>query len=188
MFRVAAGVCLCLVPLFLVGIPVQWPALGAAVVLVVVYAVRKRSVLRWRLVPWRLVLLVEGLFLVVTAAGRGRFGLDVFLAHATGQSGSALGVLRTAAVGAMASNGVNNLPSYLALERVADHSPNQLLGLLLGSNLGRLILIWGSLATLLWRERCLARGIVISAREFATVGLIGVPILLVTSWAALVFG
>ncbi len=107
------------------------------------------------------------------------------LGHLAGHSESALGVLRTAGAGAASSNVVNNLPSYLALERVADGRKDQLFGLLLGSNLGPLILLWGSLATLLWRERCKARGVRVSAWEFARVGLVGVPVLLVVSWAGL---
>lgn len=54
----------------------------------------------------------------------------------------------------------------------------------LGTNAGPLILLWGSLATL-WRERCKARGVQISARTFAAVGLVGVPLVLAASWAAL---
>jgi arsenical pump membrane protein len=46
--------------------------------------------------------------------------------------------------------------------------------------------MWGSLATLLWRERCAARGVHISAREFATVGVIGVPLLLTAAVLGLI--
>ena len=111
--------------------------------------------------------------------------LDRLLGHLAGHSESSLGVLRTAGVAAGTSNLANNLPSYLALERVADGRKDQLLGLLLGTNLGPLVLLWGSLATLLWRERCKARGVHIGPWEFARVGLVGVPILLVVSWAGL---
>jgi arsenical pump membrane protein len=45
--------------------------------------------------------------------------------------------------------------------------------------------IWGSLATLLWRERCKARDVDISVWQFARIGLVGVPLLLVASWGAL---
>jgi arsenical pump membrane protein len=56
---------------------------------------------------------------------------------------------------------------------------------LIGTNLGPLILLWGSLATLLWRERCAARGLRISAKEFVLVGVTGVPLLLATATPAL---
>jgi arsenical pump membrane protein len=184
LFRLGVAVCVAIVPAFVAGVPVEWPAAGAAAVLVAAFAVRRRAALRWSLVPWRLVVIVIGLFLVVTAAGE--HGLDTALAHAAGTSGGAVGVLRTAAVGAAASNAVNNLPAYLAVERVAAGHRDQLLGLLLGTNLGPLLTLWASLATLLWRERCLARGVRVSAREFALTGLIGLPVLLLASWGALV--
>ena len=60
-----------------------------------------------------------------------------------------------------------------------------------GSQAGDLLQIagvWGSLATLLWRERLRARGLDVSARQFAKYGLLGVPVLLVTSTLALAAG
>ena len=62
----------------------------------------------------------------------------------------------------------------------------QLLASLLGTNAGPLVLIWGSLATLLWRERCKAHGATVTAKQFALVGLGGVPLVLTAAWAALV--
>ena len=183
LLRVSAVVCVVVAPFFVTGIPVWITATVAAVVLVVLFAFRSPRRLRMSLIPWRLVLLVEGLFLFIATLGI--HGLDTLLGHLAGHDGSALGVLRTAGAGAGASNLANNLPSYLALERVADGRHDQVFGLLLGTNLGPLILLWGSLATLLWRERCKARGVRISAWEFARVGLIGVPSLLLTSWACL---
>jgi arsenical pump membrane protein len=47
------------------------------------------------------------------------------------------------------------------------------------------VLLWGSLATLLWRERCKARDVNVSAWQFASMGLIGIPIVLVATTAAL---
>jgi arsenical pump membrane protein len=183
LFRVAAGVCVAVAPFFVSGIPVWMTATTAALLLVVLFALRSPRTLKVALLPWRLVLLVWGLFLFIATLGV--HGLDDLLGHLAGHSGSALGVLRTAGVGAGASNLFNNLPSYLALERVTDGRHDQLFGLLLGTNLGPLVLLWGSLATLLWRERCKARGVHVGAREFARVGLLGVPVLLVVGWAGL---
>lgn len=182
-FRVCATVCVVVAPFFVSGWPVWAVATVAAGVLVVVFLVRQPGRLRPSLLPWRLVLMVEGLFLIIATLGI--HGLDTALGHAAGHSDSTLGVLRTAGVGAGASNVANNLPSYLALERVADGRQDQLFGLLLGTNLGPLILLWGSLATLLWRERCKSRGIHVSAWQFARLGVVGVPLLVVTSWACL---
>ena len=183
LFRAAATVCVLVAPFFVSGIPVWATATAAAAVLVAVFAVRSPSRLQFSLLPWKLVVLVEGLFLFVATLGV--HGLDTFLGHVAGHSDSAIGVLRTAGVGAGTSNVANNLPSYLALERVTDGHHDQLLGLLLGTNLGPLILLWGSLATLLWRERCKAREIHVGAWEFARLGIVGVPLLVFVSWAAL---
>ncbi|MDQ6875577.1 MAG: SLC13 family permease [Actinomycetota bacterium] len=183
LFGLSAAVCSAMAPLFVAGVPVQWPALAGAVVLAVAFAWRDPSRLRWGLLPWRLVLLVGGLFLAITAAGP--HGLDSALGNAAGHDSSALAVLRTAGVAAAGSNAVNNLPAYLAMQRVAGGNREQLLGVLLGSNGGPMIALWGSLATLLWRQRCEARGVHIGAWQFARLGLVGVPVLIVATWAAL---
>jgi arsenical pump membrane protein len=49
-----------------------------------------------------------------------------------------------------------------------------------------MVLLWGSLATLLWRERCRARGLEVSAGQFAAFGLLVVPIVLGASTLALI--
>jgi arsenical pump membrane protein len=182
LLRACALACVGVAPIFLTGIPVWTTASVAAIVLAALFAVRDPSRLRFALLPWRLVLLVEGLFLFIATLGR--HGLDDVLQRLAGHDGSAIGVLRITGVGAAASNLFNNLPSYLALERVAD-SPHQMFGLLLGTNLGPLVLLWGSLATLLWHERCKARGLRVSAGQFARLGAAGVPLVLLASWGGL---
>jgi arsenical pump membrane protein len=182
LFRAAATVCVLMAPLFAAGLQPAVVSVTAAVVLVVLFAVRRRGALTVALVPWRLVLLVAGLFCVVTALGT--HGLDRLLGNAAGHDGSFPGLLRTAAVGAAGSNVVNNLPAYLAIERVT-HGVPQTMASLLGTNVGPLITLWASLATLLWRERCKARGVEVSNGQFVTLGLIAVPVMLVASSAAL---
>jgi len=171
LFGIATAACALLVPTLLLGVPVSLAATAAAVLVVAGCLWRKRSALRWQLVPWRLVLLVEGLFLVVEAVGP--HGLDGLLREGIGSS------LQTAAVGAVGSNAVNNLPAYLALERVVPH--DQLLPLLAGVDFGPLVLPWGSLATLLWAERCRARGVRVGWLRFGAAGLVLVPLLLLTT-------
>lgn len=183
LFLTGALTCVALVPAFVGGLPVAPVAVVAAVILVGMFAWRHCESLRFSLVPWRLVLLIEGLFLVIATLSH--HGLDTVLMHAAGQSSSAAGVARTAGVGALGSNLVNNLPTYFAVEPVTDGRHDQLLGLLLGTNLGPLILLWGSLATLLWRERCRAYGVRVGAWQFARVGLVGVPVLLAATIGAL---
>lgn len=172
LFLVAVAACGLLVPALLLGIPVATAASASALLLVLAFVLRRRAELRWSLVPWRLVMMVEGLFLVVSALGP--HGLDVALRDAAGHGG-----LRTAAAAAIGANLVNNLPAYLALERVV---PSRgLLDVLIGVNVGPLVLPWGSLATLLWIERCRARGLEVRMRQFALAGLAFVPVLLVTT-------
>ena len=185
LFRTAVGVCLGVGPLFVAGVPPWVVGTAGAAVLVLAFLWRRRSALRWGLLPWRLVVITLGLFLVV---GFGQqHGLSRVLGDLAGAgAGDTFGVLlRTAASGAVGSNLVNNLPAYIALEPVASSSPDRLLALLVGTNLGPLITLWASLATLLWRERCRARGLEIKAGGFALAGLVGVPVLLVATTGAL---
>jgi arsenical pump membrane protein len=177
LFWVSAAACLGFGPAVIAGAPAWEAATPAAGVTVAVFLWRRRSELRLRLVPWRLVILIEGLFLVIEAAGR--HGLDRLLHDVLGDGGS----WRVGGIAAGAANVFNNLPAYLALER--ETSRHDLPALLLGVNIGPLILVWGSIATLLWRERCKARGVVIGAGQFARLGLIGVPIVLAAALGAL---
>jgi arsenical pump membrane protein len=176
LFLVAVTACTLLVPALLLGVPVAAAASLAASIVVIAFFVRRRTALRWSLVPWRLVLIVEGLFLVVSAVGP--HGLDSALRATAGATGS----LRIAATAAVGSNLVNNLPAYLALDRIIPRS--QLIDALLGVNLGPLVLPWGSLATLLWLERCRARGVRVPASTFALAGVVLVPVLLVATVGA----
>ncbi len=183
LFRVSAAVCVVMAPLFAVGLPVSVVAAVAAVVLLGFFVVRRKDAVSFSLVPWRLVLLVEGLFLAVTALGN--HGLDRLLGTLAGHGHGYVDVLRTAGVGAAGSNLVNNLPAYLALGRVTAGDVPHTLAALIGTNVGPLITVWASLATLLWRERCKARDVEIKTREFVTLGVIGAPLMLLAATAAL---
>lgn len=180
---VSAGVCLALAPAFAIGVQPAWPASIAAVALVAVFAVRRPADLHPSHVPWRLVLLVIGLFFVVETLQV--HGLPHLLARIAGTGESWPDHLRLATAGALSANAFNNLPAYLALEPVADSSPTRLVALLLGVNCGPLLTLWASLATLLWRERCQAADVEISTRRFFLRGLVIVPLLMVTTTAAL---
>jgi arsenical pump membrane protein len=111
--------------------------------------------------------------MLLLAAAAGPHGLDRLLGDALGP---APGALRTAAAGAVLANGVNNLPAFLALERVV---PDRALpALLLGVDVGPLVLPWASLATLLWADRCRAAGVAVPWRTFVLRGLVVVPLTL----------
>jgi arsenical pump membrane protein len=171
LFRIASAACLLFVTGILVGIPLGVASLVSAGLLVVAFAVRKRSALRPRLVPWRLLVFVTGLFLVVQTISQ--HGLSHIVAALVGQSDGLLGSLRAAGTGAGLSNLVNNLPAYVAGEAVvpvANHT--QLLALLIGTNVGPVITPWASLATLLWFERCHAYGVKVPLRRLMLTGAV----------------
>ena len=170
----ASGITVAVViPLLVSGMPVWLPALAGALVLLGFFAVRRRSVIRFGLLPWQLVLLAAGLFLVVEAGHA--LGLATVLSAISGSGETPVDLLRLAGTGAAGANLVNNLPAYLALEPVAG-SPVRIAALLIGVNVGPLITPWASLATLLWHERLVSMGVEISWRRYALLGLVVAPV------------
>lgn len=186
LLRASGTVCLLLGPAFVSGVNVAWPAGVAALVLVALFALRDRDALRVGLLPWRIVLVVVVLFVGVQWLSA--HGLDPLLARWAGTGEGFIAYLRLAVVAALGANAVDNLPTYLALEPVADNSGPRLVALLIGVNLGPLLTLWASLATLLWRERCRAGGVEIAWWRFAARGLALVPALLVACCGALALG
>lgn len=187
LFWGAAGVCVALGPAFVSGVEVAYPATAGALILVVLFAVRRRPELRWSLIPWRLVITVVGLFLVVSALTA--HGLEALLRQVAGTSGNGLlADLRLTATAAIGANAVDNLPAYLAAEPVAASDGSRMTALLIGVNCGCLLTLWGSLATLLWRDRCVAAGIHISWWSFLWRGLILTPLVLAGTVLALNLG
>jgi arsenical pump membrane protein len=179
LFWVCTAACVALAPAVLLGAAPWAAATPCALTCLTAFAWRRRKDLGWPLLPWRIVIFTEGLFLLVTALAR--HGGTRLLAELAGHS-----ALATTSAAGVSSNLVNNLPAYLAVETTipAGHT-NQLLAALLGTNGGPLILVWGSLATLLWRDRCRARGLTVAPTRFALIGLGGVPLILLGTWAAL---
>jgi arsenical pump membrane protein len=167
------------------GVPLAIAAITAMAVLVVAFGLRMRSALVPSLIPARLLVLVVGLFLVIGAVDR--LGLGDLLRQLMGTGDSDLDVARAAGVGALLSNLVNNLPAYVAGEAavpVADHT--QLLGLLIGSNIGSLVAPWASLATLIWFERVRSTGLVVPLRRFAITGALTATLTLCAATATLI--
>jgi Na+/H+ antiporter NhaD/arsenite permease-like protein len=176
LLRVGAAVCLAVGPLVVVGVAPWLVATAAAATLGAAFAVRRPKVLRVDLVPWRVVVAVASLFVVVETLQQ--HGLRDLLVAATGSGDGVGDLLRLTGVAAGAANLVNNLPAYLALQPTA-MAPDRLVALLVGTNVGPHVLPWGSLATVLWFHRCRARGVAVPWRDFVLIGLAGVPLLLV---------
>lgn len=181
----AMSVCVVLGPAFAAGVDVTDAAAVGALVLVLGCLLRAPQLLSARLLPWKLIVGVAALFIVVEFAQA--HGLAQLLGHAAGAVGTGwLQLLRLTGVAALGANLVDNLPSYLAMEPLAAQNPTRVAALLVGVNTGPLITPWASLATLLWAARCRAAGISIAWRAFAVRGLLLVPVLLLTCTTALV--
>ena len=172
LFRICGLACAGFLLAILLADAPLWIASGAAAaVAAAAFAVRRPAVLRLSLVPWRLLVLVPGMFLVVETVDA--HGLHELLASAVGTDDGLLGMLRAAGVGAGLSNVLNNLPVYLAGESaVPVGNEDQLLALLTGTNVGPVITPWASLATLLWFERCHAGGVRVPVRTFVATGTV----------------
>jgi arsenical pump membrane protein len=170
LFWVAALACLLFITVIVTtGIQLGYAAAMAAASVLAVFAVRQRAALRPGLIPWRLLVFVVGLFLVVQTVSL--HGLGTITRTLIGTGDGAQGALRAAATGAGLSNAVNNLPAYVAGEAVIPVSNHeQLLALLIGTNVGPIVTPWASLATLLWYERCRSYDAVVPLRTFMLTG------------------
>ncbi len=180
---IGAGVVVALlVPALVSGIEVWIPASIAAVLLVALVAARRPGALRASLVPWQIVVLAIGLFLVVeTLHAR---GLATLLEPLVG-TGDGLGdLLRLAGSGALLANGVDNLPAYLALEPLAT-DPIRMASLLVGVNAGALVTPWASLAILLWHDRLTAMGVRLPWGRYVLLSAVVAPVAVVLGVVAL---
>ncbi|MES2172256.1 MAG: SLC13 family permease [Actinomycetota bacterium] len=178
----SAIVVLALLPLLVSGLPVWMPALAAALVLVVLFAIRRPHALRFGMLPWQVVVFAAGLFVVVEAAHS--LGLGALLQTVSGTGHDLPSLLRLAGTGAVGANAVDNLPAYLALEPVAGDRI-RLAALLIGVNAGPLITPWASLATLLWHERLVALDVRFPWKRYMLLGLVVAPLTVAGATAAL---
>ncbi|SCF43895.1 arsenite efflux membrane protein ArsB (TC 3.A.4.1.1 TC 2.A.45.1.1) [Micromonospora matsumotoense] len=188
LFGTAVAGCLLLVGGILAGVEIGVAAAVAAGLVVLGFLVRSRRTLRPALLPWRLLVFVTGLFLVVQTLGR--HGLDDLVSVLLGDAGGTVGALRAGGTGAFLANLVNNLPAYLAGEAVLPPGDEtRLLALLIGTNVGPLAVPWASLATLLWFERCRAAGVTVPWGRFvATSAVVAVLATVAAVLALLVVG
>ncbi len=153
------------------GVQLGVAAAVPAVVAVAAFSLRDRTALRPALIPWQLLVFVTGLFLVVPTLER--YGLDDVMRSLVGDDDGTAGALRAAFAGGGLSNVLNNLPAYVAGESAVPASnKDQLLSLLIGTNVGPVITPWGSLATLLWFEWCRRWDVRVPLLKFVLTGTI----------------
>lgn len=182
LFGIAAAACAAFVLMLLMGVPLVVSSLVCAGVLAVAFLIRDRSAFSWGMIPLRLLALVTGLFLVVQTIDR--YGPGRVLATAVGADAGVEGVARAAALGAVLSNAINNLPAYVVGEAVVTNS-DQLLGLLIATNVSPLVTPWASLAIIIWYERCRSAGVRVAWGRFVATGAVTAAVTLVAAEAAL---
>jgi arsenical pump membrane protein len=147
------------------GDPFGLPAWVAALVTeVVLIAVTRR--VAWRHVPIGTAALASGL--AVLAAGVADRWPHAFTSLGAGGA-------RGFAAGVVSANVLNNLPAVLVgLTHVS--APARVWPLLLGVNLGPMLVLTGSLAGLLWQASARRAGVEVDARSYSRVGLaVGLP-------------
>jgi len=139
------------------GVPEWTVALVADVVLV---AMTRRVPLRF--VPWDTAVVAASLGVLAIGAAS-----HVDLSSWFGGTGN-VAFVRVAALGAVAANVVNNLPALLVA--LPHASGDNVWALLLGVNIGPLVLVTGSLAALLWQATLARLDVHVGAADFARVG------------------
>jgi arsenical pump membrane protein len=169
-----------------VGVSPAFAALGGALILGIPAVVRRtttvRDVARSLDVPFLAFVLALGL--VVKAISL--HGLGVVVTHLVPGGTGLLSLLAIAAVAAVLSNVINNLPAaLLLLPAVAGTGAGPVLAVLIGVNTGPNLTYVGSLATLLWRRVLIRRGEELPIGEFLRLGALTVPPVLIAATVAL---
>lgn len=169
----------------LLGLSPAWAALAGAVVLGVRGLVTRRSSVAKITAALDLPFLAFVLCLGVVVAAVMRNGLESAMQRVLPDGQGLLALLGIAAVAAVLSNVVNNLPAVLVLlPLVATVGPAAVLAVLIGVNVGPNLTYVGSLANLLWRS-VVRRDINPSFAEFSRIGLATTPAVLAASVLAL---
>jgi arsenical pump membrane protein len=129
-------------------------------------------------------LFVLGLGIVVRAVSDD--GLANWIRHLVPSGHGFVALLGVAAVAAVMSNLINNLPATLLLVPVAAvGGVGPVLAVLIGADIGPNLAYPGSLATLLWRRAVEPVAGVPDLRDFTVVAMATVPTAIVAATAAL---
>jgi arsenical pump membrane protein len=172
----------------LLGLSPAWAALAGATVLAVRALARRDTTITRIAVAVDIPFLAFVLCLGVVVDAVMLHGLDSAMREVLPTGNTLLALLGIAAVAAVLSNIVNNLPAVLVLlPLVAASGPAAVLAVLLGVNIGPNLTYVGSLANLLWRG-VVRRDLNTGFGEFTRIGLCTVPLTLVVSVIGLWLG
>jgi arsenical pump membrane protein len=160
----------------LLGLSPAWAALAGAVVLGVRALAHRDTSVRRLAAALDVPFLAFVLCLGVVVAAVMLNGLDGAMRDVLPTGTGLLALLGVAAVAALLSNVVNNLPAVLVLLPLVS-GPATVLAVLIGVNVGPNLTYVGSLANLLWRN-VVRRDIPAGFAEFTRIGLITTPITL----------
>jgi arsenical pump membrane protein len=163
----------------LFGLSPAWAALAGAVVLGVRALARRDTSLRGLAAAADVPFLAFVLCLGVVVAAVMLNGLDTAMRAVLPIGDTLPALLGIAAVAALLSNIVNNLPAVLVLLALVS-GPAAVLAVLIGVNIGPNLTYVGSLANLLWRS-VVRRDIRAGFGEFTRIGLVTAPITLVVA-------
>jgi arsenical pump membrane protein len=157
----------------LVGLSPAWAALAGAVVLGVHGLARGRATVAGIVDALDVPFLAFVLCLGVVVAAVMTNGMDSAMRDVLPDGDSLPALLGIAAVAAVLSNVVNNLPAVLVLLPLVS-GPAAVLAVLIGVNVGPNLSYVGSLANLLWRS-VVRRDLPAGFAEFSRIGLVTVP-------------
>jgi len=165
--------------------PVWVATAGAAVLSVHRLVARRTTIVRvFRSTAPSFCLFVLGLAIVVRAVSDD--GLGRVVRHLVPSGAGFLALLGVAAVAAVLSNLINNLPATLLLLPIAAvGGVGPALAVLIGVNIGPNLTYPGSLATLLWRRSVAGVAGVPTVADFTRLGIATVPAAVVAATAAL---
>ncbi len=163
----------------MLGFSPAWAALAGAVVLGVRALARRETSIAGIAAAADVPFLVFVLCLGVVVDGLMLHGLEAAMRDVLPTGDTLPALLGIAAVAAVLSNVVNNLPAVLVLlPLVATSGPAAVFAILIGVNIGPNLTYVGSLANLLWRS-VVRRDIPAGFGEFSRVGLLTTPATLV---------
>jgi arsenical pump membrane protein len=185
---VLAGSLAGLLALGLAERPLAPAALAGAALLLLAGLAMKRTTLTIvsREISWAVFVFVVGMFIVVRGVQIGV--LDDWNFSVSHDPVRAM--VAGSAVSALGSNVVNNVPMTLLMMSLfprVDGVAREALayGTLLGANIGPTLTTYGSLATILWLNVLRKRGLQISTREYLRIGVLTMPVVLISATLAL---